>query len=362
MTAAAAVSDQAGIPPPVWAVVLAGGVGSRFWPLSTPTRPKQLLSLVDERPLLLATLQRMEALVPHERTLVLTNASLVAPIGHALPALSRENIVPEPRPAGTAAALAYAAAEIERRNGRDTVMICVHADWAIADEPEFRATLKRAVQIAQSEHGLVTVGIVPTRPDPGFGYIEPAEASPGSPARRVQRFIEKPTRQRAMELCATSCLWNSGIFVWRVGDFLDEIRAHTPEVAPALVEVDGRADSLQRFFAAVRSVSVDVGVLERSDRVYVVPGDFGWDDVGTWASLHRVRTPDKHGNVVSGSAVLSDSSDNVVHAEGNTVVLFGVSDLVVVTRAGLTLVTTRDRSAELKTLVESLPPEMQAQS
>lgn len=345
--------------PSTWAVVLAGGVGSRFWPLSTPARPKQLLALVDDRPLLIATLQRMADIVPAERTLVLTNASLEAPISAALPELPSANIIREPRPAGTAAALAFAAAEIERRSGSETVMVCVHADWAIADEPEFRATLARAVAIAREEHGLVTVGIVPTRPDPGFGYIEVGDVIPGSTARRVRRFIEKPTRERATELCATSCLWNSGIFVWRVGDFLDEIRAHTPEVASALCEIDSRADSLSRFFAAVKSVSVDVGVLERSDRVYVMRGNFGWDDVGTWASLHRVRKADANGNVVSGTVVVSESTDNVVHAEGNSVVLFGVSDLVVVTRAGLTFVTTRERSADLKKLVDTLPSEMQ---
>jgi mannose-1-phosphate guanylyltransferase len=348
---------------PAWAVVLAGGVGSRFWPLSTPSRPKQLLPLVDDRPLLVATLERMSDLVPAARTLILTNASLVDPIAAAIPGLPAANIIPEPRPAGTAAALAFAAAEIERRGGSDTVMVCVHADWAIADEPEFRATLSRAVEVARAQRGLVTVGIVPTRPDPGFGYIEPeAELQPGAKARRVNRFIEKPTRERAAELCAASCLWNSGIFVWRVGDFLSEIRTHTPEVASALDEIDGHEDALDRFFAAVKSVSVDVGVLERSERVYVIPGDFGWDDVGTWASLHRVRSADGDGNVASGNVVLSQASNNVVHAEGNSVVLFGVSDLVVVTRNGLTLVTTRDRSADLKGLIESLPPDIQTGS
>ena len=347
---------------PIWAVVLAGGVGSRFWPLSTPSRPKQLLPLVDHRPLLVATIERMADLVPLERTLVLTNESLLPAIAAALPALPRDNMVPEPRPAGTAAALAYAAAAVEQRSGRDAVMICVHADWAIADEPRFRETLATAVQVAREQHGLVTVGIVPTRPDPGFGYIEPGDAVGGAGAKRVRRFIEKPTRERAAELCAASCLWNSGIFVWRVGDFLDEIRAHTPEVSPALEQLDGSADSLGRFFATVTSVSVDVGVLERSDRVYVLPGDFGWDDVGTWASLHRVRTPDPNGNVVSGSVVAADSANNVVHAEGNAVVLFGVSDLVVVTRDGLTVVTTRERSADLKDLVALLPADMQART
>ncbi len=343
---------------PDWAVVLAGGVGSRFWPLSTPARPKQLLPLVDDRPLLVATLDRMRDLVPMERTLVLTNASLVEPIATAVPSISRDNIVPEPRPAGTAAALTYAAAEIERRAGSDTVMICVHADWSIADEAAFRATLAHAADVARREHGLVTVGIVPTRPDPGFGYIEPGDPVDNGSASRVRRFIEKPTRERAAELCAKACLWNSGIFVWRVGDFLDEVRAHTPEVAAALAELGAGPDSLAKFFAAVKSISVDVGVLERSDRVYVVPGDFGWDDVGTWASLHRVREADALGNVMSGRVVASESANNVVHAEGNAVVLFGVNDLVVVTRNGLTLVTTRDRSVDLKGMIESLPSDI----
>jgi mannose-1-phosphate guanylyltransferase len=154
-------------------------------------------------------------------------------------------------------------------------------------------------------------------------------------------------------MVADGFLWNSGIFVWRVGDFLDEIRAHTPEVAPALEAAGG---DIGRFFATVRSISVDVGVLERSARVLVLPGDFGWDDVGTWAALRRVRAADECGTATSGAVHALQASDNVVHAEGNVVVLYGVSDLVVVTRDGLTLVTTVDRSADLKTLIDSLPP------
>lgn len=344
-----------------WAVVLAGGVGSRFWPLSTPERPKQLLPLLDDRSLLVCTLDRIAPLVPPERTLVLTNASLADPIAAVCPSLLRENVIAEPRPAGTAPALAYAAALIAQRGGRDAVMMCVHADWAIGDEPRFRDTLAHAADVATRERGLVTVGIVPTRPDPGFGYIERGERSKTDDAARVARFVEKPTRERAAEMVANGYLWNSGIFVWRVRDFLDEIAALTPEVAPALAELDGRSDALQRFFASARSVSVDVGVLERSARVFVVPGDFGWDDVGTWASLHRVRHGDASGNVASGAVFMAESTNNVVHAEGNSVVLFGVSDLVVVTRNGLTVVTTRERSADLKNLVEALPPSMQAQ-
>ncbi|HEU4631295.1 MAG TPA: mannose-1-phosphate guanylyltransferase [Gemmatimonadaceae bacterium] len=334
----------------LWVVILAGGVGSRFWPLSTPTRPKQLLPLVGDRPLLVDTVERIVPLAPAARTLILTNAELAAAVRTAVPDIPAANVLAEPRPAGTAAALAWAAREIRARAGAEAVMLCVHADWAVADAEGFRTALRTAATVAEREHGLVTVGIVPTRPEIGYGYIQPGEPVAGG-ARRVARFVEKPNRSRAEQLCAAGCLWNSGIFAWRVGDFLDEIARHTPEVAPALAE----ATDATAFFEAVTPVTVDVGVLERSDRVFVVPGDFGWDDVGTWAALARVRRRDAHGNAASGPVHALAASDNVVHAEGNAVVLYGVEGLVVVARPGVTLVTTVDRAAELKTLLDSLP-------
>lgn len=337
----------------VWAVVLAGGVGSRFWPVSTPARPKQLLPLATSAPLLTDALDRMAPLVPLERTLVLTNAGLVNAIRELAPALPGENVIAEPRPAGTAAALTWAAHEIERRSGSSAVMMSVHADWSVADAEGFRRTLVAAADAAAAHRALVTVGIVPVRPDPGFGYIQPGSALEGG-ARRVARFVEKPDAARAEAMVREGYLWNSGIFVWRVGDFLDEVRAHTPEIAPHLA---AHPHDLAGFFGAITAgIPVDVGVLERSARVLVMSGDFGWDDVGTWAALRRVRERDPAGNAVSGRVHALDARDNVVHADGNGVVLYGVSGLVVVTRDGLTLVTTVDRASDLKRLIESLPP------
>ena len=334
-----------------WAVILAGGVGSRFWPLSTPRRPKQLLPLVGEEPLLVDAVRRLEPMVSAAHTLIITNDTVADAIRALLPQLPASNIIAEPRSAGTAPALAWAAAEIVRRDGPEAVMLCVHADWAIGDPDAFRATLQRAAETATRQAGLVTVGVVPTRPDPGFGYIQPGE--PLDDARRVARFVEKPDRQTAERFVREGYLWNSGIFVWRAGDFLGEIRQHTPEVAPALTCAD-RGD-VQRFFASVTPISVDNGVLERSAHVLVLPGAFAWDDVGTWAALRRVRALDPHGNAAAGHAYLVDAHDNVVHAEDSTVVLYGVSDLVVVARDGLTLVTTVERAADLKLLLDALP-------
>jgi mannose-1-phosphate guanylyltransferase len=334
-----------------WAVVLAGGVGSRFWPLSTPERPKQLLPLVTHEPLLADAVTRLGPVVSSDRILILTNPLLVPAISRLLPTLPPENVIAEPRAGGTAAALTWAAQEIARRAGPDATMISVHADWSVANPAGFQQALFRAAEIAEAHEVLVTVGVVPSRPDPGFGYIQPGPELTGG-ARRVSRFIEKPDRARAAEMVRDGCLWNSGIFVWRVGDYLDDVRKLTPEVASAL---HAYADDIDGFFASVTPISVDVGVLERSDRFVVLPGDFGWDDVGTWGALTRVRPHDALGNAVNGHVHAVDARGNVVHAPGSTVVLYGVSDLVVVVEHGMVLVTTVDRSADLKTLVDALP-------
>jgi mannose-1-phosphate guanylyltransferase len=343
-----------------WAVVLAGGVGSRFWPLSTPERPKQLLPLITDKPLLVDSVDRLAAIVDPVHTLVLTNESLVTSIRRLLPAIPRENIIAEPRPAGTAAALTWAAINIERRDSKDATMISIHADWFIGDDAEFREILLQAEETAQRTHTLVTIGIVPTRPDQGFGYIQPTnlDKKGGSP---VKRFVEKPDRARAEKLRSEGYLWNSGIFVWSVGDFLAQVDQHTPELAKAIA-LDRDAEAPEFFASVAKPISVDVGVLERSKNVTVIPGTFGWDDIGTWAALGRVRDKDEFGNVTTGNVHLLDGSDNVVQSDSGMVVVYGVDNLVVVVHDGLTLVTTREKAADLKRLVESLPASEQAKA
>jgi mannose-1-phosphate guanylyltransferase len=337
-----------------WAVVLAGGVGSRFWPLSTPERPKQLLPLVSGKPLLQDAIDRLAPIVNPSHTLILTNATLVKSIRSLLPPIPRENIIAEPRPAGTAAALAWAARIIEIRDSKDATMISIHADWSIGDDAEFRRVLLEGEKTAVKTHSLVTVGVVPTRADQGFGYIQPSHPgkTSGSP---VKKFVEKPDKERAQKLVSEGYLWNSGIFVWTVGDFLAQVKQHARELNKAM-SLDEDADAAE-FFAAIETpVSVDNSVLERSSNVTVLPGDFGWDDIGTWAALGRVGHKDELGNVTSGEVHLLDCVDNVVHSDLGSVAMFGVDNLVVVVHDGLTLVTTREKAADLKRLVESLPP------
>lgn len=334
-----------------WAVILAGGSGTRFWPLSTPSLPKQLLPLpASGRSTALEAVARLEGLIPRERILVVTGAALAGPL-HASLQLPHDNFLVEPQAASTAPALAWAAHEARRRDP-DAVLLCLHADWHVPGPERFRDAAARALDAAGTGV-LVTVGVRPTRPEPGFGYIESgAEVSPG--VHRVARFQEKPTAAVAGQLVASGALWNSGLFAWQGETLLAECRAHTPEVAPHLALLD--AGDTSGFFRAVTPISIDVGVLERSARVVVVPGDFAWDDIGTWEALARVRPHDADGNVLVGPVHPAHTTDCIIWTEGTPVVTSGVHDLVVVVANGRVLVIHRDQAGDLKSILDQLPP------
>ena len=347
----------------LWAVILAGGIGSRFWPLSSSDRPKQVLALVSERPLIAETIARLEPLVPRERILVVTSADIASQIRSAIPMIEERNILVEPRPVGTAASLAWAAGEVKHRAGPDAIFCCIHADLAVAFVDAFRHTLKEASRVAATADTLVAVGVTSTRAETGFGYLVP-----GMPLRsdrplehggacHVVAFEEKPARPRAEALVREGALWNSGIFVWRARVILKALAQHCVEIGSALSGLEARDH--EGFISGVRSISIERGLLERcSGNLVVLPGEFGWDDVGTWAALRRARELDDTGNGASGRTHFLDASGNVVHAEGAAAVLYGVDGLLVVTLPGLTFVTTVERAADLKPLLDSLPPDL----
>lgn len=347
----------------LWAVVFAGGIGSRFWPLSTPARPKPLLRLVGDRPLIADTLRRLQPLVPASRTLVLTSADIADAIRVAIPELPEKNMLVEPRPLGTAAALAWGAQEIINRVGRNTVFCALHADLSAQFEDEFRNTIRRAAAYAAKDDGkLVAIGARPTRPDTGFGYmLGGAELEPGisfakGGACAVTRFVEKPGPLQAEEFISDGAMWNAGIYCWQAGTVLDALEANTTELADGLMYLtSGKVD---RFFGMVQSISIERGLLERVDSLICVPSSFGWDDVGTWACLRRVRELDDTGNGVIGDALLVDAESNVVHTESGRVVVYGVNSLLVVSLPGVTFVTSLERAAELAPLFEALPKEL----
>ncbi len=337
-----------------WAAVLAGGSGTRFWPLSTAARPKQLLTLSGSEPLLVAAVRRLGGLVPPERVLILTSTALCDRVRTLLPEVPPEHVLAEPRAASTAPALTWAT-WLAYQQDPDASLLSLHADWHVGDPEAFRKTGARALDVAERHDVLVTVGIVPTRPEVGYGYIQPGEPLEDD-ARQVERFVEKPDLAGARRLIERGALWNSGLFAWRCDRFLVETREVAREIAAALPHLE-RGDVVE-FFVKVTPIAVDVSHFERSRRVAVLPGRFAWDDVGTWAALARVRETDDAGNVLVGNALQHESRDCVVWAEDNTVVVDGVDNLVVVHANGVTLVTTRDRAMHLKELLATLPPSL----
>lgn len=345
----------------LWTVILAGGIGSRFWPLSTPRRPKQILPLSSGEPMIRETVTRILPLVPTERLRILTGAHLGTPILGTLPELGPGNLLLEPRAAGTAPVLAWAAAEIERHDP-DAVMISLHADHVIHPPEHFRALIADAAELARRHRRLFTIGAVPDRAETGYGYIrlgeplvaEGDEAPLATTGYRVAQFVEKPDRTTAEHYLATGeYLWNTGLFVWRVADLLDQMERHTPELAELIPIL--REGGVEEFFQRAPTLSIDEGLLERSDRVSVVRSTFAWDDVGAWDALYRTRDADSHGNVRVGDAYAVEAERNVLYADDGPIVAFGVDDLIVVRTAGVTFVTHRDRAADMKRALAAVP-------
>ena len=331
--------------------MLAGGSGTRFWPLSTPENPKQLLPLAGSTSTAEESIDRLAGLIPRERILVVTGAALASQIQQRLN-LPPANILVEPRAASTAPALIWATSEAQRRDP-DAEVLSLHADWAVGDAAAFRRTADIALNTARQHDHLVTVGMVPSRPETGYGYIVPGAAL-GDGARMVARFSEKPDAATALDLMAAGALWNSGLFAWTAARLLAEVASHTPEVAPHVPTLN--AGDIDKFFRDVTPISIDVGLLERSGSVAVVSGAFAWDDIGTWQALTRVRPKDPNGNVVVGAASLHESEDCIVWSDRDTVVLSGVQDLIVIQANGRILVMPAERAASMKQLLEALPP------
>ena len=311
-------------------------------------------SLIDD------TFTRAQKVVPKDRVHILTGARLARTLRAALPDLSDHALMIEPEARGTAPVLAWAAWEFAKRDP-DAVLISLHADHMIQPESSFINLLHVAAGLARRDELLFTVAVPPTRPETGYGYIEPGEPMDGGGggvrAFRVASFCEKPDPSTAESYVNAGHLWNSGIFVWKASIFLEEVKDVAPELAdlfPLLEE--GEVDA---FFARAPVATVDVAVLERSGRVASVAATFEWDDVGSWEALMRSQKPDDDGNVLIGSGHLVESSRNVVYSPEGTVVAYGVEDLVIVRSGDVTLVTRRDLAPSLKKLLDQLPPELQ---
>lgn len=346
----------------LFAVIMAGGSGTRFWPASRRAKPKQFLAIAGERSLIAQTWARLDGLVPPERRLVVTAASQAELVRRELPDLRAENLVLEPLGRNTGPCIALASATIARR-APDSVQVVLAADHVIRPDEAFRATLAAAAEEARASGALVTLGIRPTFPATGFGYIEAAEEvarRAGQPVRRVARFVEKPPRARAEEFVASgSFFWNSGLFVWRTDVIERSVSEFMPDVRAAL-EQAARGEALDALYRALKPIAIDVAVMERARERRMLAIDYEWNDVGSWDALAAVNAPDASRNVATGGATLvaEDSSGCIVHgAAGELVALVGVKDLVVVHAHGATLVLPKDRAQDVKKIVERLERE-----
>ncbi len=346
-----------------YVVVLAGGQGSRFWPLSRCSRPKQFLSMGGgEESLIQATVRRIEPLVGAERVLVVASDRLVPLVKEHVP---EAGVIIEPDARNTAACIGLSAvAAAVRDPGRDPVLVVLPADHAVADEESLRRALQEAISVARQGDTLVTIGIPPTSPHTGYGYIKRGEAISGR-AYHVDRFFEKPSLQRARKYVEQGVYsWNSGMFVWRASVIMQAFAEHMPEVHQGLQAIQrelesgarlGASDSIDSIFKSLESISIDFGVLEHARNCVVIDAEpFGWNDVGSWDQWAENFSKDENGNLIHGNAVVIDSQSCVVRSEGRLIAAVGLEDVVIVDSGDAILVVARDSVQDVRKVVAEL--------
>lgn len=351
----------------VFAVILAGGSGTRFWPASRRLLPKQLLAIGPDREqsLIGATVRRIEPFCPPERVLIATGAHLLDATRDALPQLPEDAFLGEPFARNTAPCIGWASSVVARRDPEAIVMV-LPSDHHIANPAAFRDAVNLALESA-ADGVITTIGIAPNRPETGYGYIEAGDPVK-SGVHRVQRFVEKPDLARAEEyLKSGKYFWNSGMFFFRAGTMLERIEQHMPDLAQGLRRIAGAAergpdderDATRQVFESTKSVSIDYGIMEKTSPLHVVPADFGWSDLGSWQSAWELSDKDAQGNGGDTSAVLVDASGNLVRdlrtdGKKRVISLVGVKDLCVIETDDALLVIPRERAQDVRLVVEAL--------
>lgn len=349
-----------------YAVIMAGGGGTRLWPVSRKGKPKQLLPLLGKETLFQSTVARLEALFPPERILVVTVAEQAREMREQVPAIPAENYLIEPSPRGTASVVALAASVLNKRDPQ-AVMAIQTADHHIRNRDLFNYLIKAALEVADQKY-LVTLGITPTFPSTGYGYIQQGESLSGDykyPVYTVKRFKEKPDEVTAQQLLSSGDhSWNSGMFVWRVDTILAEIERQMPDLFRAVDEIasawdtSNRDEVLRSRWQELKSQTIDYGIMEKAERVAVLPaGGLGWSDVGSWDSLFEVLMPDMNGNVdTHGQHLALDTHNTLVYGGNNQrlVVTIGLDDMVVVDTDDALMICKVDQSQKVKDVVEHL--------
>lgn len=341
-----------------YAVIMAGGIGSRFWPFSRTKYPKQFHDVLGTgKSLLQQTVKRLEPLVAHENILIVTNQDYISLVKEQLPFLKDHQILAEPVGRNTAPCIAYACYKIYQKNKQANIVV-LPSDHIIKEEAKFADTLKVALEATAASDLLVTLGIQPTRPDTGYGYIQYIEDKKQK-IKKVKTFTEKPALDLAkVFLDSGDFLWNSGIFVWNVASIIKAFAEYMPDMAETFSEgnaiywTEGEKDFIIKAYSQCRNISIDYGILEKAPNVYVVPSDFGWSDLGTWKSLYDNSEKDENGNVIDANAMTYETNNCIIKMpKDKLVVVEGLEDFIIAEYDGVLMICRKDQEQRVKDFV-----------
>ena len=340
---------------------MAGGRGERFWPRSRKNFPKQFLSLTDDgRTMIQLTIERISSIVNIEDIFIVTNKDYKQLVIQQLPTLPVENIICEPIGKNTAPCIGLGAIHIAKKY-KDALMLVLPSDHLIKYNSMFLTTLKNACDVAEQNHNLVTIGITPDYPETGYGYIKFNSDNCYESAFAVERFVEKPNLELAKEYLSTEeYLWNSGMFVWKVSSILNNISHFMPNLYEGLLHIKdsiGTLDAevvLEKEYQTFESVSIDYGIMEKADDIYILPGAFGWDDVGSWLAVERIQKTNEFGNVINGNVITINTKNCIIEGEKKLVATVGVDNLVIIDSNDAILICKKDSTNDIKKIIENL--------
>lgn len=344
----------------LFAVIMAGGVGSRFWPRSKKKMPKQLLKIFDNNTMIQATVERLSGLVEKQNIFIITNELQSPEIKNQLPEIPPENIIEEPFGRNTAACIGLASVIVKAKE-KDAVTVVLPADHIIRNKEAFTNVIQNAAGFANNSKGLVTIGITPTRPETGYGYIQINDNPESDNIYKVYTFAEKPNYATAVRFVESGdFMWNSGMFIWRADVILDEIKNLMPDLYEGLTKIESVLnkpnfkEELKTVYAQLKKISIDYGIMEKSSRVYLTKGTFDWSDVGSWEEVYQLSEKNEKGNALVGKVYTNMVSDSYVYSPDKVTAVIGLDNIIVINHEDTVLICRRDKAQDVKEIVDYL--------
>jgi mannose-1-phosphate guanylyltransferase len=344
----------------LFALIMAGGIGSRFWPRSKEKTPKQLLKIFGDNTMIQDTVDRLQGVIPIENIFIITNKVQREEIIKQLPGVPPENILEEPFGRNTAACIGLASIMIQEKS-QDAITVVLPADHIIRDLNSFHNTLKSAAKFANDSKGLVTIGIIPTRPETGYGYIQIDDEIVSDNIHKVLTFAEKPNYATAVRFLESGdFLWNSGMFIWRIDAILDEIRKYMPELYQGLETIkmnlhnQNYEEVLNSVYGQLRNISIDYGIMEKSQKVFLTKGDFAWSDVGSWEEVYQLSQKDEAGNAILGKVFTDMTSESYIYSPDKFTAVIGAENFIIINTDDALLICRRDKAQDVKKIIDHL--------